>query len=70
MLTAEFKPATKDVVWEKMAFFFSDNHDMNESDMNAGVSRWVQDVDGQYYFLPPRSRRYSITHLFRLALPK
>lgn len=49
----EFKAMTKDAMWEKPAFFFSDCLEMNEAEMNEDVSRWVRKVEGQHYFLPP-----------------
>lgn len=68
--TAEFKQVTKDVMWKKPSFFFSDNLETSESDMNEGSSRWVREVGGQYYFLLPCSRRHSITRLHGLAFPR
>lgn len=35
---AEFKPMTKDAIWEKSIFFFSDYREMDEAEMNDGVT--------------------------------
>lgn len=38
---------------EEISLLFSDNLETNEAGKNEGVSRWVRELDGQYYFLPP-----------------
>src|SRR4051812_22876661 len=54
----------------KARFMFGDHVATNEAGMETDAVRWVREVDGERYFLPPRLGHYSITRLSRRALPR
>lgn len=69
-LTTDFKSVARDIVWKKPTFFFGDRIKAGDDRMTEGVTRWVWEIYDQWYFLPARSRKYSIICLRDLALSK
>src|SRR3954468_5799061 len=68
--TVAFQSAARDVEWSKPAFLFGDDMATNEAGMETDAFRWVREVDGERYFLPPRPGQYSLARLSRRALPR
>lgn len=66
--TGEFKLVAQDVVWKKLVFFFGDRIKAGDDFMTEGITKWVREIDNQWYFPPAQVRKYSITSLHRLTL--